>query len=69
MTHYCRAGNQPRLVAQGHAGDTIRFDFVEATNLAPADGHIQAATFRPVPLSATTDPFVGPKVKPNAKDS
>jgi hypothetical protein len=52
-------------VTQGLGGDTIRFDFVEATNLAPADGHIQAETFRAVPLSATNGPFVGPKVKPN----
>ena len=43
MTHYCGAGNQPRM--QGSLspdGKTITFNFVDATNLATPDaGHMQ----------------------------
>jgi hypothetical protein len=34
MTHYCSEGNQPRMKATGLAGDTLAFDFVDATNVA-----------------------------------
>ena len=42
MTHYCGAGNQPRMRATASPdGNTIRFDFVDATNLADAHaGHM-----------------------------
>jgi hypothetical protein len=33
LTHYCEAGNQPRMRARGMAGDEIRFDFVDVANL------------------------------------
>jgi hypothetical protein len=41
-THYCAAGNQPRLRASSPAGDvrSLRFDFVDATNLKGADAEI-----------------------------
>jgi hypothetical protein len=43
MTHYCGAGNQPRMQASTSAdGKTITFTFVDATNLATPDaGHMQ----------------------------
>jgi len=41
-THYCGAGNQPRMVASSSAdGKTITFNFVDVTNLAtPKSGHM-----------------------------
>jgi hypothetical protein len=42
LTHYCEAGNQPRLQADGiDAANAIDFRFVDATNLAnPGVGHM-----------------------------
>lgn len=41
MTHYCAAGNQPRMRAQASGGDTIAFQYVDAANLkSSADGHM-----------------------------
>jgi hypothetical protein len=47
LTHYCDAGNQPRMVATvSPDGKTIVFDFVEATNLLSSQmGHMQRVTF------------------------
>ena len=42
MTHYCAAGNQPRMRALASKGDSITFQFVDAANLkGSADGHMQ----------------------------
>lgn len=47
LTHYCDAGNQPRMVATiSPDGKTIVFDFVDATNLLGSQmGHMQRVTF------------------------
>lgn len=47
LTHYCDAGNQPRMVATiSPDGKTIAFDFVDATNLQSSqEGHMQRVTF------------------------
>jgi hypothetical protein len=39
-THYCAAGNQPRMAARGLNGDTLDFQFLDATNVAGADGEM-----------------------------
>ena len=47
LTHYCAAGNQPRMQASvSPDGKTITFDFIDATNLASPDaGHMQRVIF------------------------
>ncbi len=48
LTHYCSAGNQPRMRAELGKEDSnvIRFSFIDATNLAdPADGHMRKVAF------------------------
>ena len=47
LTHYCGAGNQPRMKATASPdGKTITFDFVDATNLSsPQAGHMQRVIF------------------------
>jgi hypothetical protein len=47
LTHYCDAGNQPRMLATiSPDGKTIVFNFVDATNLQSSQmGHMQRVTF------------------------
>ncbi len=47
MTHYCAAGNQPRMVADASPdGKEIKFEFLDATNLAsPHAGHMHHVVF------------------------
>ncbi len=47
MTHYCDAGNQPRLVGTVPPdGKTFTFDFIDATNLLSSQmGHMQHVVF------------------------
>jgi hypothetical protein len=42
MTHYCGAGNQPRMQASASPdGKTITFNFIDGTNMAsPTAGHM-----------------------------
>lgn len=49
LTHYCVAGNQPRMIATAfeEGGRVLRFDFLDATNLkTPGGGHMHRAVFR-----------------------
>jgi len=42
MTHYCGAGNQPRMLGtMSPDGKTLTFDFLDGTNLAGTPGHMQ----------------------------
>jgi hypothetical protein len=48
LTHYCVAGNQPRLVATSVSDDgrTIEFSFLDGTNMRSRDdGHMDRAIF------------------------
>jgi hypothetical protein len=49
MTHYCMAGNQPRMQAKAFNPESgeLEFQFLDATNLTgPGAGHMHNATFR-----------------------
>ncbi len=57
LTHYCMAGNQPRMVARSFKPETgeIEFKFLDATNLAnPNAGHMRNAKFRVVDAKTMT---------------
>lgn len=43
LTHYCGAGNQPRMQALTSAdGKTLTFDFIDGTNIVPSQmGHMK----------------------------
>jgi hypothetical protein len=40
LTHYCAAGNQPRMRAQGLEGGKLAFRFVDAANLKSPAEHV-----------------------------
>ena len=48
LTHYCMAGNQPRMQARAFNPETgeMDFEFLDATNLKPGAGHMHNAKFR-----------------------
>jgi hypothetical protein len=49
LTHYCMAGNQPRMEARSFNPGTgdLRFEFLDATNLAsPAAGHMRSVALK-----------------------
>jgi hypothetical protein len=60
LTHYCTAGNQPRMV--GHAsrdGRTITFDFLDATNLPNwDDGHMWRVVFSLLDANHHTETWI-----------
>jgi len=57
LTHYCGAGNQPRMTATASPdGKTITFDFLDATNLASPDaGHMQRVVFTVIDANHHTE--------------
>jgi hypothetical protein len=57
MTHYCGAGNQPRMKASASAdGKSISFEMIDATNLAsPSAGHMHKAVFTVVDANHHTE--------------
>jgi len=57
LTHYCDAGNQPRMVATiSPDGKTIVVNFLEATNLLSSQmGHMQRVTFTFIDYDLNTE--------------
>jgi hypothetical protein len=45
MTHYCGAGNQPRMKVVSSDAKSVSFEFFDGTNIGPGDGHMQHVTF------------------------
>jgi len=41
VTHYCGAGNQPRMKVIAADAKSVSFEFVDGTNIKPGDGHMQ----------------------------
>ena len=41
-THYCAAGNQPRMAARELKGDSLDFDFLDATNARDGEDLMRA---------------------------
>jgi hypothetical protein len=60
LTHYCGAGNQPRMQASvSPDGKTITFTFFDATNLAAPDaGHMQRMTLTMIDENHHTEEWV-----------
>lgn len=60
LTHYCGAGNQPRMQASvSRDGKTITFTFFDATNLAAPDaGHMQRMTLTMIDENHHTEEWV-----------
>jgi hypothetical protein len=68
LTHYCLAGNQPRMVADKFdpSSGELDFAFAGGSNIAPGVGHMHDASFRFVSadnFSATWDFVEAGKVK------
>jgi hypothetical protein len=57
MTHYCGAGNQPRMQAKASPdGKTFAFDFIDGTNLGASKmGHMYRAVFTIVSADRHTE--------------
>jgi hypothetical protein len=57
MTHYCGAGNQPRMVGTiSPDGKTVKFDFIDATNILPSQGgHMARLTVTVVDANRHTE--------------
>ncbi|MCG3138569.1 MAG: hypothetical protein HJJLKODD_02434 [Phycisphaerae bacterium] len=45
LTHYCAAGNQPRMKATHVSDKEVTFEFVDGTNMQPTDGHMHAVKY------------------------
>ncbi len=50
VTHYCGAGNQPRMKVISADAKSVTFEFFDGTNIAPGDGHMQRDLASPTPI-------------------
>jgi len=57
-THYCGAGNQPRMKVVSSDGKSITFEFMDGTNIAPGAGHMQRVTFAQADADHHTEDWV-----------
>lgn len=55
MTHYCGAGNQPRMKVASADAKSISFEFFDGTNIGPGAGHMQHVTFAQADVNHHTE--------------
>jgi hypothetical protein len=58
MTHYCGAGNQPRMRLVAADAKSVSFEFFDGTNIGPGDGHMQHVTFAQQDATHHTEEWV-----------
>ena len=58
MTHYCGAGNQPRMQVASADAKSVSFEFFDGTNIGPGAGHMQRATFSQPDADHQTEEWV-----------
>jgi hypothetical protein len=58
LTHYCGAGNQPRMKVLSSDAKAVTFEFVDGTNIAPGAGHMQRVTFTQADADHHTEEWV-----------
>lgn len=58
MTHYCGAGNQPRMKITSADAKSVSFEFFDGTNIGPGEGHMQRATFSQADADHQTEEWV-----------
>ncbi|MGA8298667.1 MAG: hypothetical protein WB817_04245 [Terriglobales bacterium] len=58
MTHYCGAGNQPRMKVVAADGKSVSFEFFDGTNIGPGSGHMQHVTFSQSDANHHTEEWV-----------
>ena len=58
MTHYCGAGNQPRMKVVAADAKSVSFEFFDGTNIGPGAGHMQHVTFTQADANHHTEDWV-----------
>ena len=58
MTHYCGAGNQPRMKVIASDAKSVSFEFFDGTNIKPGDGHMQRVTITQPDANHHTEEWV-----------
>ncbi len=58
MTHYCGAGNQPRMKVVSADAKSVSFEFFDGTNIGPGAGHMQYVTFSQPDANHHTEEWV-----------
>ncbi len=58
MTHYCGAGNQPRMKLVSADPKSVSFEFIDGTNIKPGGGHMQRLTITQPDANHHTEEWV-----------
>src|SRR5580698_1292242 len=58
MTHYCGAGNQPRMKVVSADAKSVSFEFFDGTNIGLGAGHMQHVTFAQPDANHHTEEWV-----------